>query len=63
MGLTTNSPQAAWILCGPEQGHLPKAGTGLRAGARAVQVHWDDGVLSLALVLAASAEGAVPGLP
>lgn len=62
-GLTTNSPQAAGILGGQEQGHLPKAGTGLRTGARADRVHRDDGVRSLALVLAASAERAVPGLP
>ena len=63
VGLTTNSPQAAGILGGYEQDHLPKAGTALGAGAWAVQVHGDDGVLSLAMVLAASTEGAVPGLP
>lgn len=63
MGLTANRPQAAGILSGQEQGHLPKTWAGLRAGLRAAQVHWDDGVGSLALVPAASAEGAVPGLP
>lgn len=64
MGLTTNSPQATGVLSGYEQDHLSKAGTALRArGAWAVQVHGDDGVLSLAMVLAASTEGAVPGLP
>lgn len=63
MGLTTHSPQAAGILSGREQGYLPKAWTALRARAWAVQVHRDDGVLSLALVLAAPAQGAVPGLP
>lgn len=64
MGLTTNGPQAAGILSGQEQGHLPETWAGLRrAGPRAVQVHWDDGVRSLAQVLTASAQGAVPGLP
>lgn len=62
VGLTTHSPQAAGILSGHEQGHLPKAWAALRARARAVQVHWDDDVLSLALVLAASTQGAVPDL-
>lgn len=62
-GLTTNRPQAAGILSGQEQGHLPKTWAGLRAGPWAAQVHWDNGVGSLAPVLAASTEGAVPGLP
>lgn len=63
MGLTTNRSQAAGILGGQEQGHLPKTWAGLRAGPWAARVHWDDGVGSLALVLAAPTEGAVPGLP
>lgn len=63
MGLTTSSPQAAGVLSGQQQDHLPEAWAALRAGDRAVQVHWDDGVWSLALVLTASAEGTIPGLP
>ena len=63
MGLTANSPQAAGILGGQEQSHLPEAWAAFRAGAWAAQAHWDNGVRSLALVLGAATEGAVPGLP
>ena len=63
MGLTANHPQAAGVLGGLQQGHLPKAQATFRAGARADPVHRDDRVWSLALVLAAATEGAVPSLP
>lgn len=59
----TDSPQAAGVLGRQEQGHLPKSRAALRAGIRAAQIHRDDGVWGLALVLAAAAEGTVPGLP
>lgn len=63
MGLTANCPQAAGVLGGLQQGHLPEAWATFRAGTWAAQVHWDDCIWSLALVLAAATEGAVPSLP
>ena len=63
MGLTANRPQAAGVLSGLQQGHLPEAWATFRAGTWAAQVHRDDCIWSLALVLAAATEGAVPSLP